>query len=322
MRTREVLVRSLSRPLEPPPPHLLRCCRDIVSDEGLEHSLHSVVQPPYIVALLRSGAIQIHSLLTLETIDLLPPPANIDPRLLSLSLTGFQVPSVERDRQLRQIAIPLLPPVKEKEQEDRPNESGFEEPSGSGLTPPSSPTVVKSSFDRPTSGSRKGKHTTTSSQLSQILLLSNTSTHSLTPTPALTLALQAMDKTGSSVEKALEPLLISAATQGEQDDEAVRFVHQKVFLRGLRDARFGAVGEGGEADGGGGGTDQAQLFILSQADFRLVVRLFQELRVVLEDSEKEGGEVFVEAGLADEWSQLWDVEEISTSYRDQSRLAS
>lgn len=279
------------------------------------------MQPPYIVALLRSGAIQIHSLLTLETIDLLPPPANIEPRLLSLSLTGFQVPSVERDRQLRQIAIPLLP-VKEKEQEERPNESGFEEPSGSGLTPPSSPTVVKSSFDRSPSGSRKGKHTSTSSQLSQILLLSNTSTHSLTPTPALTLALQAMDKTGSSVEKALEPLLMSAATQGEQDDEAVRFVHQKVFLRGLRDARFGAVGEGGEADGGGGGTDQAQLFILSQADFRLVVRLFQELRVVLEDPEKERVDAFVEEGLADEWSQLWDVEEISTSYRAQSRLAS
>lgn len=88
--------------------------------------------------------------------------------------------------------------------------------------------------------------------------------------------------------------------------EAVKFIHQKVFLRGLKEARFG--GEQGEIWEFGGG------------DVRLLVRLFPELNGVLE-LEKENGEheetdvleVEVEEGLKEEWEGFWNVEEISES---------
>lgn len=86
----------------------------------------------------------------------------------------------------------------------------------------------------------------------------------------------------------------------------MKFIHQKVFLRGLKEARFG--GEQGEIWEFGGG------------DVRLLVRLFPELNGVLEleKEDGEGGEdaileVEVEEGLKEEWEGFWNVEEISQS---------
>lgn len=86
------------------------------------------------------------------------------------------------------------------------------------------------------------------------------------------------------------------------------FVHQKVFLKGLKEARFGG--------------EQAEIWEMGGGDVRLVVRLFGELRGVLE-LEKEDGEgeenamleVEVEEGLKEEWSGFWDVEEMGESQR-------
>lgn len=289
----------------------------------------TVVQPPYIIGLLRSGAIQVHSLLTLESLQVIPAPANIDPRQLSLSQTGFSVPARDRDVQLRKVSIPLFRSEAAPEEAGVVKElGGFDEPSGSGLTPPSSPVQGRPSFNssaRPSSSSYRSLPPSPANQLSQVLLLSSSSVWSLTTTPALTLSLQLLESSPSSpslLADALGPLLLSAATVGEQDDDAVRFIHQKVFLRGLKDARFGGFAPpedspDGAASSSSVGPEQAELWALAGGDYRLVLRLFEDMRPILAAVRPEGSEdPSVEAGLAADWETLRDVEEISACLLD------
>ena len=264
-----------------------------------------------------------HSLLTLESIQTIPAPANIDPKQVSLSQSGFTVPARERDAQLRKVSVPLfkLEPALRAVVGDSLQLGGFDEPSGSGLTPPASPIQGRSTFEsssRPAASSNRSLPPSTATQLSQVLLLSSSSAWSLTTTPALSLALQVLDSAPSSPSlllEALGPLMMNAATVGEQDDAAVRFVHQKVFLRGLRDARFGGFtseSTSGDADQETLGPEQAELWALAGGDYRLVLRLFVEMRPILAALVTGKDDVpSVEAGLAEEWQELWDIDEIS-----------
>lgn len=191
--------------------------------------------------------------------------------------------------------------------------ASLDPPSGSGLTPPASPRqsynstrTSSSSFDF-----RLASDTSpASSQLSHILVLSPSSIFAVTPTPPLTLALQALSSNASALSDALAPLLLSASVQedGAQDEEAVKFVHQKVFLRGLKEARFN--------------DEQGEIWSFAGGDVRLLVRLFPELRGVLEIDRDETGaaadvpvvvEIEVEEGLREEWDGFWDIEDISQS---------
>jgi hypothetical protein len=264
----------------------------------------------------------VHSLLTLESIQTIPAPANIDPKQLSLSQSGFTVPARERDAQLRKVGVPLFKPKPAPPATASAGLQlgGFEEPSGSGLTPPASPVQGRGTFESsvgPSAKSSRSQPVSMATQLSQVLLLSSSSAWSLTTTPALSLALQVLDSASSSpslLSEALEPLMMNAATVGEQDDAAVRFVHQKVFLRGLRDARFGGFTSDSpsDPDGESHGPEQAELWALAGGDYRLVLRLFEEMRPIL-TAYKPGkdDEPVVEEGLAQDWQELWDIDEIS-----------
>ncbi|KAL7416423.1 hypothetical protein BDY24DRAFT_233923 [Mrakia frigida] len=302
-----------------------------------------VIQPPYIISLLRNQTIQIHSLLTLDVLQLIHLPPSLEARSLFRSPTGFVVPSPERDALLHKVLVPLLRPrqpdsfplpdslptspsvstnnLNNTSEANTVPTAFIDPPSGSGLTPPSSPRrsynstrTSSSSFSYNASTSSSPPSNPSSSQRSNVLILSPSSIHALTPTPPLTLALQALSSSSSAnasssgdstLSNALAPLLLAASISedGAQDVEAVKFVHQKVFLKGLKEARFGG--------------EQADIWEMGGGDVRLVVRLFGELRAVLE-LEKEGGEgeenamleVEVEEGLKEEWSGFWDVEEM------------
>lgn len=232
------------------------------------------------------------------------------------------MPARERDAQLRKVTVPLFRPEVAPSAviSDNLQLDGFDEPSGSGLTPPASPMQGRNAFSSAShlSSTSTGSHPPSSStQLSQVLLLSSSSAWSLTTTPALSLALRVLDSAPSSsllLSEALGPLMMNAAKVGEQDDAAVRFVHQKVFLRGLRDARFGGYSSG-KSSGPEGiiqGPEQAELWALAGGDYRLVLRLFQEMRPILAALVPGGDdEPAVEVGLSQDWQELWDIDEIS-----------
>lgn len=260
-------------------------------------------------------------------------PPGTDARTLARAPSGFQVPASERDALLTKVLIPLLPPpalppsppevIVDAEATPRPtNEalvtSSFDPPSGSGLTPPSSPRrsynsnrTSGSSFSFAQSSLNDGGER--SFQLSHILLVSPSSTHSLTPIAPVSLAIRSLSSSPSALSDALAPLVLAASVSGEQDVAALRFIHQKVFLRALKEARFGA--------------EQGEIWAFSGGDVRLLVRLFAELREVLELERNKSEaaeewrkqdrlEVEVEEGLKEEWEGLWDLEEISQSLLD------
>ncbi|CED83238.1 Vacuolar assembly/sorting proteins VPS39/VAM6/VPS3 [Phaffia rhodozyma] len=354
--------------------------RGAIEWDGSPRSL--VVNPPYVISLLRNRTIQVHSLISLELIQTIPLPPNMDARVLTKSPQGFNVPSTERDTLLRKMPIPLLqsgPPSNltkassnksssdagandDVEEDDKETDSNvfpteinhFDPPSGSGLTPPSSPPAQpagRSSFQHSTRSSVSSYYNpglSSTPQLSNVFVLSSTSIYALTPTPPLLAALDTLTssaivgsgdirKSGGGLTEALTPLLMDASFRegGQQDIEAVQFIHHKVFLKGLREARFGRVGESdakikedptgdAEADDdqsqpenrpkvdvakdGEGEGEQAEMWLFGGGDVRLIIRLFADLRRVLE--RENIGDVWVEDGLVEEWEKLWDIEEI------------
>jgi hypothetical protein len=308
--------------------------------EWESHPRSIVVEPPYIVSLLRNQTVQVHSLDPLELIQTIALPASVEARSLSRSPTGFLVPATERDEHLRKVMVTLLPPKPASPLSPLPLPSSTstdgsfadpatqhsisslepttlvsfaDPPSGSGLTPPSSPRRSYNSTRTSSSSFSYNRSSlpSISSETSHILLTSPSSIHALAPTPPLTLALQSLSSSSSALSDALAPLLLSAAmsTSGEQDGDAIKFVHQKVFLRALREARFGE--------------EQAEIWDFGGGDVRLLIRLFPELRGVLELELEIGGEygagggggdeleVETEEGLRGEWEHLWNIEDIS-----------
>jgi hypothetical protein len=311
--------------------------------EWESHPRSIVVEPPYIVSLLRNQTVQVHSLDPLELIQTIALPASVEARSLSRSPTGFLVPATERDEHLRKVMVTLLPPKPASplsplsplplpsststdgsfadpatqhsisSLEPTTLVSFADPPSGSGLTPPSSPRRSYNSTRTSSSSFSYNRSSlpSISSETSHILLTSPSSIHALAPTPPLTLALQSLSSSSSALSDALAPLLLSAAmsTSGEQDGDAIKFVHQKVFLRALREARFGE--------------EQAEIWDFGGGDVRLLIRLFPELRGVLELELEIGGEygagggggdeleVETEEGLRGEWEHLWNIEDIS-----------
>lgn len=78
-------------------------------------------------------------------------PTTLQPCLLSSSIGGFLVPSLQRNNAIKPVVIPLLNPPPATPSKSRPTQDPTSPPSGSGLTPPSTP-AAQPGLNRSVSG--------------------------------------------------------------------------------------------------------------------------------------------------------------------------
>ncbi|KAG8917630.1 hypothetical protein FRC01_002324, partial [Tulasnella sp. 417] len=232
-----------------------------------QHPLSICIDYPYVAALLPNGTIEIHSIVTLSIVAVLSCPTTLQPYLLSSSVGGYLVPSLQRNNAIKPTVIPLLNPPPTTPTKSRPAKDPTSPPGGSGLTPPSTPTP-QPGLNRSVSGRSTKSISEASYARSGTLVAGLRGMHSLLPS---TLASQIdsllesnrVDDAVGLLSQAREKLEKSTGVVDEGEVREILLIHQRIAFRYLFATGF---------------DDAGKHFLLGKTDPRLLVRLFPELR--------------------------------------------
>ncbi|CAE7215844.1 unnamed protein product [Rhizoctonia solani] len=210
------------------------------------------LDPPHFIALLPNNTIEIHNYTQQppQLVQIIPRPEGFAPHALSMSGgSGYLVSAGERDSKLSMIRILLSLNSPEDKRVIKIDTTMLEGQSGSGLTPPSTPSPPAKD------------HTPTSYARSRILLTSNNGIQSLVPT---TLLSQAESLLGSGREKDVVRLLdiVRKKTSDEDQDVQVRYIYTQLGYAKLRETHFEEAGN---------------YFFRAEVDARALIRLFPDL---------------------------------------------
>ncbi|KAG8888270.1 hypothetical protein FRB99_004130, partial [Tulasnella sp. 403] len=249
------------------------------------------VDYPYIAALLPNNTIEIHSMNTMAIVAVLQCPTTLQASFLSHSLSGYLAPSMERNSVLRPVMVPLFRPTPTSPPSPmRRKRESVAPPAGSGLTPPSSPGPVPSS-----SRSSTGKAIPTTR--SRTLVSGPRGIHALLPSTLVSqvdslLESARIDDAIALVEEAKATAEKPETARDEGFIRELHFIQQKIGFQLLFHTRFQEAGEH---------------FLQGEADPRLLIRLFPELRgKMLSPSD----EISVFSGIADDVQKVDSVDAI------------
>ncbi|CUA73702.1 O-methylsterigmatocystin oxidoreductase [Rhizoctonia solani] len=209
------------------------------------------LDPPHFIALLPNNTIEIHNYTQQppQLVQIIPRPEDFAPHTLSMGGgSGYLVSAGERDSKLSTTRIPLSLNPSEDKQGIKIDINAIGQ-SGSGLTPPSTPSPP-SKDHKPTSYAR-----------SRILLTSNNATQSLVPT---TLLSQAESLLGAGRENDVIRLLdtVRKKTGDEDQDVQLRYIYTQLGYAKLRETHFEEAGN---------------YFFRAETDARALIRLFPDL---------------------------------------------
>ncbi|KAG8944702.1 hypothetical protein FRC04_001601 [Tulasnella sp. 424] len=251
-----------------------------------QHPLSICIDFPYVAALLPNGTIEIHSIVTLSIVAVLSCPTTLQPCLLSSSIGGFLVPSLQRNNAIKPVVIPLLNPPPATPSKSRPTQDPTSPPSGSGLTPPSTP-AAQPGLNRSVSGRSTKSISEASFSRSGTLVSGLRGMHSLLPSTlgsqidSLLESNRVEDAVGL-LSQAREKLEKSTGLVDEGEIREILLIHQRIAYRHLFATGF---------------EDAGKHFLLGKTDPRLLVRLFPELRGNMITTSEE---LSVFAGVADQ----------------------
>ncbi|KAG8960758.1 hypothetical protein FRC00_014207 [Tulasnella sp. 408] len=250
-----------------------------------QHPLSMCIDYPYVAALLPNGTIEIHSIVTFSIVAVLSCPTTLQPCLLSSSVGGYLVPSLQRNNAIKPTVIPLLNPPPATPTKTRPAQDPTSPPGGSGLTPPSTPTP-QPGLNRSVSGRSTKSISDASYTRSGTLVAGLRGMHSLLPSTLGSqidslLESNRVDDAVSLLNQVREKLEKSTVVD-EGEVREVLLIHQRIAFRYLFATGF---------------DDAGKHFLLGKTDPRLLVRLFPELRGNMITTSEE---LSVFAGVADQ----------------------
>ncbi|KAG8695896.1 hypothetical protein FRC09_008865 [Ceratobasidium sp. 395] len=209
------------------------------------------LDPPYLIALLPNNTIEIHNY-TIQppaVVQIVSRPEGFSPHCLATGVsTGYLVPAGERDTKLSIIRVPLLLHPPSNLQPAKQEEPSLDVPSGSGLTPPPTPTPSK--HLTPTTYAR-----------ARTILVANDAVQSLVPS---TLLSQAESLLSSGRTKDVLRLLEGVRKKGgdEDQDMQVRYIYTQIAYSQLNQTDFEEAGNN---------------FFRAETDARALIRLFPDL---------------------------------------------
>ncbi|KAG9013429.1 hypothetical protein FRB90_006050 [Tulasnella sp. 427] len=265
-----------------------------------QHPLSICIDYPYVAALLPNGTVEIHSIVTLSIVAVLSCPTTLQPCLLSSSNGGYLVPSLQRNSAIKPAVIPLLNPPPSTPTKSRSRDNPTSPPSGSGLTPPSTP-VPQPSLKRSVSGRSTKSISEASYSRSGTLVAGLRGMHSLLPSTLGSqidslLESNRMQDAVDLLSQVREKLEKSTGVVDEGEIREVLLIHQRIAFRYLFATSF---------------EDAGKHFLLGKTDPRLLVRLFPELRGdVITSSE----ELAVFAGVVDQARAFDSIDSIIRNY--------
>ncbi|KAG9050608.1 hypothetical protein FS837_004133 [Tulasnella sp. UAMH 9824] len=264
-----------------------------------QHPLSICIDYPYVAALLPNGTIEIHSIVTLSIVAVLSCPTTLQPCLLSSSVGGYLVPSLQRNNAIKPTVVPLLNPPPATPNKTRPARDPTSPPGGSGLTPPSTPTP-QPNLSRSVSGRSTKSISEASYTRSGTLVAGLRGMHSLLPSTLGSqidslLESNRVDDAVSLLNQVREKLEKSTVVD-EGEVREVLLIHQRIAFRYLFATGF---------------DDAGKHFLLGKTDPRLLVRLFPELRGNMITTSEE---LSVFAGVADQARAFDSIDAIIRNY--------